>query len=770
MKPREVVLLQQNNNLPFPITLYRANCRGNVNNNNYPIATTPTDALSLKSELSYDHTFIQFKGNRRSLDNFESITVITADCDNDHSENEDDWYTVDDIHVKYSDVKHIIVTSRNHMKQKGNKSPRPRFHIIFWVGTTLYTPEEYTKLITRIQSDFPIFDSNALDAARFFFANPDTEVFVHNGTLSIMDYLNKQDEAERAFVNIGEHIAEGSRNTTMHQKAVCLLKRYGNTEESKTKYLQEADKCSPPLADQELQTIWNSACKFYKTKILTNPDYEAPEVYNGSKELVWETPIPFDTLSVPTFPIDAFPPDIRDYAIALAENTQTPVDMAAISILAVTSICMQKKYVITIKPGWKEQPNIFLLCILEPSERKSADLNGTSYVLHEYEAEYNRINAPAIESSKMRKRILEKRQKVLEDQAAKGKAELSDLDKIAEEIANFREKKPLKLYMDDVTTEKVTSVMAENDGHAAILSTEGGIFDILAGIYTRNVNIDAILKGYSGDPIRVDRIGRNSETVMNPSLTMMLMVQPHMLSGIMSNSTFRGRGLTARFLYCMPKSFIGKRKYRSNPIPTDVQRRYESIIRNMLDDEYPVQLEEITLSPEADILIEEFANELEPKLNTEYADIKDWAGKLVGNIARISALLCRASVYRSHDFLADIEPLVVTEETMENAISIGRYYLEHAKAAFSLMGADNTINTCKYVLKAIKSAGLTEFTRRDIMRLCRSLKKAEDVQPVLDHLVEYGYIALKDADNYSGKGRRPAAVYLVNPHLYDTQD
>lgn len=143
-----------------------------------------------------------------------------------------------------------------------------------------------------------------------------------------------------------------------------------------------------------------------------------------------------------------------------------------------------------------------------------------------------------------------------------------------------------------------------------------------------------------------------------------------MLSGIMSNSTFRGRGLTARFLYCMPKSFIGKRKYRSNPIPTDVQRRYESIIRNMLDDEYPVQLEEITLSPEADILIEEFANELEPKLNTEYTDIKDWAGKLVGNIARISALLCRTSVYRSHDFLADIEPLVVTGDTMGNAICI----------------------------------------------------------------------------------------------------
>lgn len=72
MKPREVEPLQQNNNLPFPLTLYRASCPGNVSNNNYPIVTTPTDALSLKSELSYDHTFIQFKDNRRGLDNFEN--------------------------------------------------------------------------------------------------------------------------------------------------------------------------------------------------------------------------------------------------------------------------------------------------------------------------------------------------------------------------------------------------------------------------------------------------------------------------------------------------------------------------------------------------------------------------------------------------------------------------------------------------------------------------------------------------------------------------
>ena len=35
----------------------------------------------------------------------------------------------------------------------------------------------------------------------------------------------------------------------------------------------------------------------------------------------------------------------------------------------------------------------------------------------------------------------------------------------------------------------------------------------------------------------------------------------------------------------------------------------------------------------------------------EYSDISDWAGKLIGNTHRIAGLLCRASVFRSHDFL-----------------------------------------------------------------------------------------------------------------------
>ena len=115
---------------------------------------------------------------------------------------------------------------------------------------------------------------------------------------------------------------------------------------------------------------------------------------------------------------------------------------------------------------------------------------------------------------------------VLKRIAARDRGTVSELADKAKEISAFQEVLPLKLFVDDVTAEKLASVLAENRSKAAIVSAEGGIFDILSGIYTKNVNIDVFLKGHSGDTIRVDRIGRASESIVHPTLTMLLAVQP----------------------------------------------------------------------------------------------------------------------------------------------------------------------------------------------------------------------------------------------------
>ena len=161
--------------------------------------------------------------------------------------------------------------------------------------------------------------------------------------------------------------------------------------------------------------------------------------------------------------------------------------------------------------------------------------------------------------------------------------------------------------------------------------------------------------------------------------------------------------------------------------------------------------------------MEAFAKELEPKLVKEYAEIADWCGKLVGNTLRIAGLLCRASVYCSHDFLEKAEPLIVDGTTMKNAIRLGRYYLNQAQFVFNVLPENAMFDSADRILKMITQKRITEFSRRDAMRYCQKFKRAESIQPVLDFLEEYGYIASIEQPQGAGKGRPPMPRYLVNP-------
>lgn len=701
-------------------------------------------------------------------------TIAALDNDNDHSDDPAEWIPMDAIPGLFPGIPCVISTSRHHMKQKGNRSPRPRYHVAFQIDA-LTDPAEYAALLSRVQALFPFFDDKALDAGRFFFGNPDTEVYTFQGHRTLTDLIEELEEnkfvadmEETASAARTGFIPEGSRNSTISHAAGKILKRWGDTPEAYEKFMEVVSQCSPPLPDQEVNSTWKSALKFFHEKVKKQPGYVSPADYNAPATPQWEQPIPFAQHTLPTFPVDALPPTIRDYVLAVAETTQTPVDMAATAALAVLALCQQGKYRIKGKDDWIEPLNLFTVIVAEPSERKSAVISHMTGAVHRFEAEYNKQHSGAVERSRMEKRILEKQQRNLEEMVIKGKAQMEDLQDVAMQLANFREVMPMRLYVDDVTTEKLTSVLAENNGTAAVVSAEGGIFDMLAGIYTKNVNIDVFLKAHSGDDIRVDRIGRSSESIFHPALTVLLAVQPSVLSGMMSNGVFRGRGLTARFMYCMPQSKVGDRKYRTQPIPDEVSRCYEILIRNLLQEETPQTPELIRLSPEADKLLEDFACYVESKLKTEYSDIPDWAGKLVGAVLRISGLLCRAANAHCSDFLDLSDSMTVDEATMAGAIAIGRYFTEHSRAAYSLMGADGLVKQSQYTLDAIMKNGLLEFNRRDIMRMCRSFKKVEQVQPVLNHLADLGYVALKETEQTFGKGRPANPTYLVNPLLYQT--
>ena len=754
-------------------TLYYADRRNVEENCVYPNRALIDGAVPLRQTVQYDYVCVTYANDYRSNANYIVSDCLGMDCDNDHSDDPHDWITPERIREAFPDVPFAVHFSRHNNVSKRGKAPRPKFHVLFKIDD-MTDPDAYSALKVRVNSVYPYFDTQALDAARFFFGTKDPEVMFFPGTITLNEcldiYYPDDDSPTDPLVNmpVPDHLTapihEGSRNATMSHFAGKLLKRLGPTEEAEAVFHQRAQACVPLLPDDELASIWRSALNFYH-RISKEEGYIQPAAYTAQQNGGWEEPLPFSRATCMPFPIDALPDAFAEYASAVSESTQTPVDLAGTAALSIMATCLQGKYRIAGKPDWIEPLNLYVLGIALPSERKSAVLSAMLRPINEYEVNQNQMNAAAIESSRMRRRVLERRQKAVEDMVSKGKAEPVELDRIAEEITAFSEEKPLRLYVDDITPEKLVAVLAENDGRISLISSEGGIFDTLSGAYSKTVNIDVMLKGYSGDAIRVDRIGRESHSVLAPALNILLMAQPKVISDVLSNQNFRGRGLTARFLYCLPDSAVGHRRYRSEAVGEEARKRYDAAVYNLLADEYVMPPELITLTPEADHMLEAFANEIEADITKRFAEISDWAGKLVGNTLRIAGLLCRASVYRSHDFLVVPEPLRVDAAVMGNAIRIGRYFLAHVQNVFNVLPENVMTEKAGKILIAINDRQLKTFNRRDAMRLCRSFKTVADIQPVLDFLEDYGYIRRKEPISFQNIGRPPCQTYEVHPNL-----
>lgn len=108
-----------------------ATCIGNSSNCMYPNSVMVSDRDSFIQAISFDYVAGTIKGNYRRKDNFISSDCIPMDCDNDHSDDEKDWVMPFDVAMDFPDVCFYASYSRKHMKNKGSKSARPRFHIYF---------------------------------------------------------------------------------------------------------------------------------------------------------------------------------------------------------------------------------------------------------------------------------------------------------------------------------------------------------------------------------------------------------------------------------------------------------------------------------------------------------------------------------------------------------------------------------------------------------------------------------------------------------------
>lgn len=271
--------------------IYTADVTEEPGNCMYPHEVTITNEQELAAAVSKDYVFAKYKGAYRNTKNFEISNAIPMDCDNDFSEDPKEWIDFRKFQEEFVSVSYALIPSRNHMKPKNGKTPRPKFHVVFLIDECT-DAEVYKTIKEKIYHKYSYFDDNALDAARFFFGSAvdAKDIVIHEGFETIEEFLeiDREDLSEtRQKVGGGTYapyskvIHSGERNNTLSRFAARILKKYGNTDKTHQLFLQRAEDCEEPLGEEELRTIWKSAVGFFNRAVATDPSYKTPDEYNN---------------------------------------------------------------------------------------------------------------------------------------------------------------------------------------------------------------------------------------------------------------------------------------------------------------------------------------------------------------------------------------------------------------------------------------------------------------------------------------------------------
>ncbi|KAF0170062.1 MAG: DnaB domain-containing protein helicase domain-containing protein [Limisphaerales bacterium] len=485
----------------------------------------------------------------------------------------------------------------------------------------------------------------------------------------------------------------------------------------------------------------------------------------------WGTPIDFNDYSPPAFPTRALPEYLRAWVEAESEATQTPADFAGVMALAVIATAAAKVVRVEVKPGWVEPVNIYTGVVAAPAERKSAVVAHASAPALDAQAELEQKMVSEIAAAGTRRSIAEKRHAKAIEAAAKAVGDDRQVLVVEAEDAALELSKAIvpvtpRLICDDVTPERIATLMAGNAGRLAIISAEGAAFELAAGRYNdKGPVLETLLKSHAGDHLSVERVNRPGENIRSPALTIGVAIQPDVLIGLASKPGFRGRGFLARFLFVVPTSMVGHRDVDAKPVPQYVEAAYTSRVKTLLlaptrkGPDGEIQPRILPLTPSAVARMRVYQLELEPALRLEgrLGAIADWGGKLAGAVARIAGLLAVAR--------DGLEVQAIDVDILEAAIELGRYFEAHALIAFETMGADPATEGAKRVLRWLKRCDKPAVTRREIHQALRSrFDRAAELDQPLAILEERGFIRSQVEPAPRGPGR-PSPTFEVHPLL-----
>jgi hypothetical protein len=575
---------------------------------------------------------------------------------------------------------------------------------------------------------------------------------------------------------------EGERNDRMFRLASSLrAKGLGEVAILAALRAENAERCDPPLGDDELAHIAGSAGRYERGSDAVSEPRSGPGPGEDIPE-PWGDPRPLPprggTDSAAEYPLERLPPAIRKAAAEVARFAFVPVASPAVAGAAITALAIGKKAMVEERCGLRHHAALFFALIAATGERKSPVFRDMTRPLEQWIAQQKPGYESQRREAQANNEVIEARIAWLKNQVKRREQKEEELEKIKRDIARLLaqirpEPAHPRMFTSDTTEQRLFQKMEQHNGAYAVLSGEGRpVFDAIMGKYSGEGRTgDAIyLAGITGDTITRDRVGSEhgpeEKAIVRPCLNVCVMVQPDKYLEAAAHASLRASGALARIWPVWLPSLVGYRLESADEPDLDnsLLADYEALILKLLS--APLKLDDhgqpfahvATLSREAAHARREYHNVIELMLRDggDLADTRDIASKAVSQTAKLALVL---HVAADSDILRE-DRSVIGLDTWLNAQAIGTYHLTEAVRVQRLADEDTALDMARRVLAWISQRKLASVSSTTIMQYSpRPRPSASQAGIVLDILEEHRYIRPRDEK----ARRRP--VYDVHPSL-----
>jgi hypothetical protein len=556
---------------------------------------------------------------------------------------------------------------------------------------------------------------------------------------------------------LGEQGHQGVGQAVQRLRQSFVRSRVDDTEKGQWRIDDEWDRMLPGIVDILARDgLTDPADKRCCTAQTGEPWPQIVDLFEGTR-----TP----------FPVDALPVGMQAAVREVAHSRMVDPAIPAAAFLGVAAGALGDRIHVSISSSWHTKCNLYIVAIAETGDGKSP---GISPALEPLQRLEERLQAEATDRRRQARAELPRLKALIKEEGKKSHPDSKQILDIQRRIDDYEAtlRSEPRIIVDDVTPERLTELLAENDGRIVAINDEGALFAHLLGMYSSSPNLGPFLKAWDGTRLTMDRKGANGQVrtaiiVNSPRMTMLAAVQPRVIVDLGGNrhKALRQRGVLGRLLVCWPQPMAGKRNLRDQP--RDSHLRFVDTWNSHVEqlalsaDEYW-----LTFSAEAYNEFVEWHDRLEARLpaGEVYSEVKDFVVKIREQVARIAALFAVLDGVHDNPEKVEVGPQHVTQ-----AIRLGEYFVRTAMAVVESWQDRPVALAQKLIAKVIRQRK-PNFTVRDAYRLAKA--KKEDVLHALELLDSHGYVRPADPEvgfgqvNDRGVGRVSPTVVL-NPSLWN---